>query len=189
MEERHHLHDAERVLCSLRPTVAWLCMGLLRCGGTALLVGIPVYFFGNMFLGLLGIPSLGLPHVLTVVFLAYLFLVLRCFSLWRASMFRVTTDRFLLQLPRLFVRAPLRTVKWAQYQESRVGRGNVLDLCFRARPLVIRYGSGEEDQFTFPSLPHAADLKHYLDKVDSVLKGGRSAELKPFILKRRGERW
>lgn len=189
MEERHHLHDAERVLCALRPSGGWLLCGFLRCAGSALLVGVPVYFCVNIFLGFLGVSSLGLPYVFTFMLFAYVALVLRCCSLWRTSVFRVTTDRLLLQIPRTFFPAPLRTVKWAQYQESRVGRGNVFDLFFHAHPLSIRYGSGEDDQLCYPSLPCAADLKHYLDKVDSALKGGRSAELKSFVLKRRGERW
>ncbi|MBI1934395.1 hypothetical protein HYS30_01885 [Candidatus Peregrinibacteria bacterium] len=189
MEERQYLHDAERVLCTLRPSAGWLFLGLLRCLGHALLLGVSAYIFVNVLLSFLGIPPLGFSLLFIFLLLAGFFLFLRCLSLWRASVFRVTTDRILLNPPQVFFRAPLRTVKWAQYQESRIGRGNVFDLLFRARPLLIRYGSGEEDQFCYPSLPRARDLKHYLDQVDSALKGGRSAELRPFILQRRGERW
>lgn len=189
MEERQYLHDAERVLCALRPSVGWLCLGFLRCAGYALLLGISVYIFLNLLLSLSGASPAGFPVLFLFLFCAGILLTLRCLTLWRASVFRVTTDRMLLHFPQVFFHAPPRTVKWAQYQESRVGRGNMFDLLFRARPLLIRYGSGEEDQFSYPSLPCAQDLKHYLDKVDSALKVGRSAELKPFVLKKRGERW
>lgn len=189
MEERQYLHDAERVLCALRPSVGWLLLGFLRCTGHALLGGTTLYVFANLLLSILGTSPLGFPVLFSFFILVGFFLMFRCVSLWRTSAFRVTTDRILLHFPQVFFRAPLRTVKWAQYQESRVGRGNMFDLLFRARPLLIRYGSGEEDQFYYPSLPCSADLKHYLDKVDSTLKAGRSAELKPFVLKRRGERW
>lgn len=189
MEGRQYLHDAERVLCALRPSSGWLFLGLFRCLGHALLLGISAYIFMNLLLSIFSTAPVGFPVLFLFLFLAVFLLALRCIFLWRGAVFRVTTDRILLHFPQVFFRALPRTVKWAQYQESRVGRGNVFDLLFRARPLQIRYGSGEEDQFSYPSLPCTADLKHYLDKVDSAIKGGRSAELKPFVLKRRGERW
>lgn len=189
MEERQYLHDAECVLCALRPSAGWLCLGLLRCFGYAALLGVSAYIVVNLLLSLAGTAPVGFSMLSLFLFLAGLLFTLRCIALWRRAVFRVTTDRILLSPPQVFFHAPLRTVKWAQYQESRVSHGTVFDLLFHARPLLIRYGSGEEDQFSYPSLPCARDLKHYLDKVDSALKGGRSAELKPFVLKKRGERW
>lgn len=189
MEERQYLHDAERVLCALRPSAGWLLLGLLRCLGYALLLGISSYVFVNLLLSIFGTTPVGFPVLFLFLLFAGFLLTLRCIALWRVAVFRVTTDRILLSPPQVFFRAPLRTVKWAQYQESRVGHGTVFDFLVHARPLLIRYGSGEEDQFSYPSLPCARDLKHYLDKVDSALKGGRSAELKPFVLKKRWERW
>ena len=189
MEERRYLHDAERVLCALRPSTAWLGVGFVLCTGYAVLISVPFFVVLNVALAGSGLQPLSFIFLLLFFVVVHCSVFLRCFFLWKTSSFRVTTDRMLLQLPGVLFRPSLRTIKWAQYQESRTRRGNILDMVFRARSLCVRYGSDDGDRLCFPSLLHTKDLKHYLDKVDSAVKTGMVAGLKQFVLKRQGERW
>ena len=132
---------------------------------------------------------------------------------WQRAELRVTTDRLLLQYPsallypsRMNVRWVSRTggmmryitqpfgtgtltVKWSQFQEAQVARPSLLDLFWRTRPLLLRYGSADaEREVVFPSLPYASDLKHYLDKVDSAVRSGQAEHLRSFVLKPKGQR-
>ncbi len=129
---------------------------------------------------------------------------------WKEATFRVTNERILLEYkhgilvhPMMPVAADpaakgkhkakeytLVTIKWNQYQESSLPSAGIINSLFGVRPLAIRYGSADGHMIAFfPSLPYAKDLKHYLDKVDSAVRHGHESELKPFILKPKGQRY
>lgn len=134
-------------------------------------------------------------------------IALRRWQVWSHSAFRVTSERILLQSPLGFFHSPLRTIKWAQYQESYTGhqplespkhvkthddegsRRHFTDYFFAARPLCIRFGTPDAHQEAcFPSLRYANDLKHYLDKVDSAVRRNDLPSVHPFVAKPKGKR-
>ena len=189
MDARSHLHEAERLLCSMRPSRGYLVGSCVR--------GLIDGAVGAVILSLLGagigwfawevVPSpwlLPLPFALVTGLSWYV-----RWSTWASATFRVTTERILLEYPTSAFGCTLVTVKWAQYQESSTGNAGLLDALAGAKALCIRYGTADaEREACFPSLRHAKDLKHYLDKVDSAVRKGEIAALRPFVAKPKGQR-
>ncbi len=208
-----HLHDHERLLCSIRPSGAALGAVVVR----TLIDGIVGAAAGwGAALLLAGLADIAVAPVAVAACAALVVAAVTGWSrvgAWRRAELRVTTDRVLLQYPsallypsRMNVRWVSRTggtmryiiqpfgtgtltVKWSQFQEAQVARPSLLDLFWRSRPLLLRYGSADaEREVVFPSLPYASDLKHYLDKVDSAVRSGQAKDMRPFVLKPKGQR-
>jgi ABC-type multidrug transport system fused ATPase/permease subunit len=208
MDDRVHLHEGETLLCSLRPSAAVLIHGVLRSILESLVLGV-VIFIALLFIITLDVALWS--AVLVFVLLTIMF-SLRRGQHWKSASVRVTTERLLFQyacaLPEpkhekvihdgpggfgiadLFFGGSLKTVKWAQYQESEVAeRAGVLDVFLRSRTLKIRYGTADaQRELLYNSVPFAHDLKHYLDKVDSAVRNGTVASVRPFVAKPRGKR-
>jgi len=207
MDGREYLHDGELLYVQLHPTKAALIAQLTRFVCLTAAVGIAVailLWFGLTAAGIRVHPLWLAPLPLVLAFLSGWV----THGHWRAARFRVTNERILLEYkdgilvhpmmpvasdPKTAKRKPkaysLVTIKWNQYQESSLPAGSLIDTLIGARPLAIRYGSADGHMIAFfPSLPFAKDLKHYLDKVDSAVRRGQEAEVKPFVLKPRGQR-
>ena len=184
MDEHVHLHEHEQLLLNMRPSIALFVRGVLWSVASSILVALLLMLILG---GLLNASA-------SVVFawsfaLAFLVLTLRSYLQWRHASFRVTTERILLQAPLSLLHHVHRTIKWSQYQESDLVQRGPIDLLFFVRTLKIRYGAADSKLFvSFPSLPFAEDIKHYLDKIDSAVRRSDVASLKPFIAKVRGKR-
>jgi|GEM_PF-2693748 hypothetical protein len=213
MEDRSFLHDGERLLCSVCPSISVLLSRLL---GRTLIEGGVVGIVLALTISLVQLLEEFRPSLLSFVVIllgSYALLAFQQWRGWRRSRLRVTSERILLEDPptltvhpfisirwvhrrrdRLeeavqFVREPTITIKWPQYQESHVGLRGFWDFLFRARPISVRYGTADaEREACFPALAWASDLKHYLDKVDSAVRNRTIEGLRPFIEKRRGRR-
>jgi len=189
MADRIHLHDAEVLLYYTRPTGSLLVAGCLRGGVDALMAaGILYVAGGTAYWAAEG----SFPDILW--FISAFVLCLAGFSWakyrqWARCSLSVTTERIMLDTPKGFSHVSSRTVKWPQFQESSVSSGGPLAVFWRSKTLCLRYGSSDaEVVLTFPSLRHAKDLKHYLDKADTLIRKNQIAELKPFVEKPRGQR-
>ena len=184
MDEHIHLHEGEHLLLMVHPSIAYFLRGIIR----SLIDGI----LAAVVLTLLVVVLLQFAFLLTfftIWLIATSFLVFLRYRHWRHSLLRVTTERILLQHAASFFSLPLRTIKWSQYQESALGHRSILDIPFRVRSLVIRYGAADSKLYlSFPAVPLAHDIKHFLDKIDSAVRRGQTAGLKPFEFKPRGER-
>ncbi len=188
MDALSHLHTGEKLLCSLHASKAALVRMLLRGAGEGLIVAvvINILLFAAVFFAQVTLPVF--VWVILALLCISLFLWLRWRG-WQHGLFRVTTERILMASPYALFHAPLHTIKWSQYQESEVGHRHALDLVFLARPLKIRYGTADaKNEVIFPSVRYAEDLKHFLDKVDSAVRGGNTASLNVFVAKPRGKR-
>ncbi len=188
MDEHAHLHDGETLLCSVRASIAGLLSSLARGLLEGLLFGAIVGMAGAF-----GVAALGwsfgpwIGAALGVIALGYV--LYHRVHLWKTTKLRITTERILVPEPGPFLHPPLHTVKWPQYQESHVGHKKPVDFLFGSNPLFIRYGTADaHKEVRFPSLRYAEDIKHYLDKVDSAVRRGDVASLKPFIAKPKGKR-
>jgi hypothetical protein len=188
MREQRFLHEGERLLCTQGSTPAVFLYGIVR-GLMETLVGLIIIMVGIGAVALFA--GIDIPWVLIAI-LAFILLcsiLAQRYRIFRHAALRITTERILIGNPLHFFHAPEHTIKWPQYQESTVGRRSPMDLLFFSRPLRIRYGTADAKQeIAFPSLLYAEDLKHYLDKVDSLVRSGKGADLKPFIAKPRGKR-
>src|SRR3989344_1929332 len=151
MEDRTYLHDAERVLCVLRPGWSFLLRSAFRGIADALIAGTILFVFLSLVFSFYFDATYDLFYWVPTVGISYGAILARRWYLWSDASFRMTTDRLLLRFPGSFFHPPLRTIKWAQYQESRVARGDLFDHLFRVRPICIRYGSSEVDQMCFPA--------------------------------------
>ncbi len=185
MSDRY-LHESERLLVNRRSSPALLIAMALR----GLLEGL----LFAMVLGAVLVPLTGsleaamLPWAILGA-LAVAGIVAWRVRRWRHATLRVTTERILVEDPRSFFHAPMKTIKWSQFQECEVGHRMLLDLFFLARPLRIRYGTADAKfEAQFPSLTYAEDLKHFFDKVDSAVRRNELQNLKPFVAKPRGKR-
>lgn len=183
MDDRSFLHDGETLLVNLRPAnsvyVLEIAIGIIEAT-----------VFGAVVVGALwsfAWQSLSLSA--SIMSLLYIVSGVRSYKHLKHSSFRVTTERILILHHHSIFKEPLKTIRWDQYQESLVGRRNILDIFVGARPITIRYGNPDSKDFAhFPSVYYAEDLKHYLDKAYSLVRTGKKDELKPFILKPRGQR-
>ena len=183
MDDRNFLHDGETLLVNLRPAgsvyVVDFFKGLLEGFVVGAVVIFPVWYFAQM------APLLAYAAIL----LSCVLMIYRRMRHLKHSSFRVTTERILMLHHHSLFKEPLKTIRWDQYQESFVDRRSILDILFGVRPITIRYGNPDSKDFWhFPAVPFAEDLKHYLDKAYSLVRSGKSTELRPFILKARGKR-
>jgi hypothetical protein len=187
-DERAHLHDGEVLLCSVRATPAaflsslgWALLDAAAIG----ILGVAALLFSSGPLNVEIAPFVyAVPFVIIFVLSAFL-----RFRVWRHALFRLTTERILLEFPGRLFHSPVRTIKWSQYQESFAGHKSLFDFFFGSRPLVIKFGTAEaKSETSFPSLTYAVDLKHFMDKIDSAVRRADTASLKPFVLKGKGER-
>lgn len=189
MNDSLHLHEGERLLCSVRSSGALLLRLWLRSlfDGVALGAVLALLLFLCMWaLGLGGAVVWLLPACPVVAFLGSAALRYRR---WRDAGLRVTTERILVEMATGALSSFQATIKWSQYQESHVERPHPLDLFFGSRTLTIRHGSADATRHVYAqSVRLATDLKHYLDKVDAVLRQGRADDLRPFVAKPRGQR-
>jgi hypothetical protein len=178
------LHTNERLLCNLRASPSALIMRMLRGVVDALLstlvVSAGVYFLYYIVFGEL--PGLWLPIVILILSLA--FCVYRKYHTWSNCVFRVTTDRILIDIHNSMFSHPIHTIKWSQYQESYLNHRNMFDYFFNSRPICIRFGFPDSNtKSCFLSVEYAQDLKHYLDKVDSAYRAGKIADIPGFVPK------
>lgn len=189
MADRIHLHDAEVLLYAARPTGALLAAGCLRGALDALIAAGVLYIAA----GAASWSAQGEFPGVAWFFVAYvLCLALFCWikaRQWASCSLRITTERIMLEYPEGFRGTVSRTVKWPQLQESFVASAGLLGAFWRSKTLCLRYGSSDaEVVLRFPSLRHATDLKHYLDKADTLIRKNQLADLKPFVEKPRGQR-
>ena len=189
MDDRSYLHDGERLLLKMNPGIPLLIRGYCRALVEAISMAalLTLVLLGIFWLSL----SLLLPWEIAIAIAVCLFGLLCWYrtKLWRTAALRVTSDRILLQSPGAFSLESLKTIKWNQYQESATKKGGLLEMFFGVKNLILRYGTADaQRQAVFPALPYATDIKHYLDKVDSAVRGGKIAEIKAFVPKPRGKR-
>lgn len=189
MSDHGHLHDGEHLLVKLHASPAMLVTGLLRALLDAVVLTI-VLSIVTFAIGWLVFATAPAWYVYLLLFiLSYALMGYVRWSFWKHSDFIVTTERILLHYRYTLFSGPMHTVKWAQFQEGLVQRKKPLELLFGGHELSIRYGTADAHHIaSFPSLPYANDLKHYLDKIDSAVRHGSIAEVKPFVLKPRGRR-
>lgn len=206
MDDRSHLHDAEVLLCSLRSSPAMLLWLAVRGILDAVIIGAilsVVLFLVSVFFDV----SLGVWMYAVLFVVTYAYVLWQRWRVWNHALFRITSERILLQDPHAFFHSPLRTVKWSQYQESYTGhqpqestqrpheshhhvsQRQFFDYFFGSRPICIRYGTADARfEAEFPSLRYAHDVKHYLDKVDSAVRRNDLSSIKPFVAKPKGKR-
>lgn len=189
MDSRSHLHDAEQLLLSMHPGTALLVRGLLQGIVDAFVATIVVSLavLAALWFGFETLPPL---YVYVLIFIvSYGLIAWRKHVLWSKSSLRVTTDRILMQYPKRLSMGSLKTIKWNQYQESYTSKGGALNVLFRSKQLCVRYGTADAHNLAcFPSVSYAVDVKHYMDKVDSSVRSGKIAEVKPFVAKPKGHR-
>jgi hypothetical protein len=184
-----NLHDGERLLVKLHASPAMLVTGLLRALIDAAVLTV-ILSIATALLGFFAFDALPAWYVYLALFiLAYGVMAYVRWRFWSHSDFVVTTERILLHYRRTLLNEPMHTVKWNQFQEGFVERKKPLEILLGGHGLGIRYGTADAHHVaTFPSLPYANDLKHYLDKVDSAVRAGTINDVKPFVLKPRGRR-
>lgn len=188
MHDQRYLHEGERLLCTQRSTPAVLLRSLTRGILEAITASVAV----GIVIAIIAI-SLGgtIPWIiLTVISVILLGLIIvKRYFIFSEALLRITTERILLSEPMHLFHAPMHTIKWTQYQESEAGHKTFLDFFFGSRPLVIRSGTADaRHEVHYPSLYYAEDIKHYLDKVGSLIRAGKVNEIREFIAKPRGKR-
>lgn len=184
MSQNLHLAAHEKLLLSLKPAgsvvIKELFLGIIE----GAILGAIVWSVGLIFLQeeLSVIPLI----IGIIVLLAAIF---RRFKSTRHEVLTVTTDRIMVLMHEKFFFHRMHTLKWTQYQECIVERRSPLDVFFGARPLSIRYGAADSKLFLHVmAIPYAADIKHYFDKIDGLIRRNALAEINPFILKKKGQR-
>ena len=188
-ESRLFLHDREVLLCEQRSSGAALTQSLVLGLLDALFLGIGLAIVLALIQWLAVGVVCGVWWYVGAFVLSEVLIIIKRTQVWKASRFRITSERILLQNPIALLMQPIETVKWPQYQESHAGSKSLLDLFFLSRPLHIRYGTADAKlEVHFPSLVWGHDLKHYLDKVDSAYRAHQAEAVPAFVAAPRGKR-
>lgn len=189
MGEHTYLHDAEVLLCRARPTVALLVASCLRGLLNALLVaGVVFLIVGSIIWNVYG-SFPGMAWFIVIYVTCALLFCIAAYRQWTRVQLRITSERILLDRPKHLTSISTRTIKWPQFQESFTKSGGPLAAFWRSKTLCIRFGSSDGEMIlTFPCLRLAKDIKHYLDKADTLIRKNQVSELRPFVEKPRGQR-
>jgi hypothetical protein len=189
MDERAHLHDGERLLHAAHPArsvlVGWTVQGIVTSLIAAAAGALAIVAVFNLF-------GLSVSWWIVAPILAALLLYLSvggAKARWNKTLLRITTERILLVYPKSPFSYHQKTIKWNQFQESSTGSAGFLQMFGKAKQLKIRYGSSDAPLLAvFPAIPHAQDVKHYLDKVDSAVRRNALDDVKAFVAKPKGRR-
>ncbi len=188
MHDQRFLHEGERLLCTQRSSYGVLIQSMLVGILEGITAGVAVGIVMGTVALLQGFAIPWIAIALVLLLMIVLVEVLR-YRVYAHAVFQITTERILVSEPMHLFHAPMHTVKWTQYQESEAGHKNFFDAIFLSRPLLIRSGTADaRHEVKYPSLYYAEDLKHYLDKVDSLIRAGKAAEIREFVAKPRGKR-
>lgn len=130
-------------------------------------------------------------------------LMFRQWQCWKRTIIVITSQRIIVEgynlrlsegnehkRHRSTFRAAQQTIQWSTYQESIFSGSLHTWWNPNTGSLTIRHGTAEASRkVTLTLLPYALDLKHYLDKIQSlkVAKIGDS-ELPAFVRAKRGKR-
>ena len=188
MHDNLHLADHETLLLSVKPSVSVLITEAILGLFEGMVLGLLVWFLGTIAAdGSENIFLTAMPGFLAALVVIGAFV--RRVRSARHTVFTVTSDRILaLTHDKIFFHK-LHTLKWNQYQECTVGRPGPLDFVSSARPLSIRYGNADSKLFLHVTpIAYASDVKHFLDKIDGLIRRNSLAEVRPFIAKPRGKR-
>ena len=187
MPDIPHQHENERTLFRTRRSYGALLIAFFHSlwqGSIAgvfvlLLVGGSWFLFFNEaseFLMLL-IPA-------TVALLAW-----RRFAIWRDVTFTITSQRIISHQYHTLLKSSTSAIQWERYQGSEYEAG-LLDRLTNTGTLTIHYGTMDAAKnLKIIRLPWAQDLKHYMDKIQSLRAANTSdANLPQFVPKKKGKR-
>jgi hypothetical protein len=188
MHDNLHLADHETLLLSAKPSISVVITEAILGLFEGVVLGLLVWFLGTLAVSsgenewFKAIPA-------TLAALVFLGACVRRIKASRHTVFTVTSDRILaLTHDKIFFHK-LHTLKWNQYQECTVGRPGPLDVFSSARALSIRYGNADSKLFLHVTpIAYASDVKHYLDKIDGLIRRNSLSEVRPFIAKPKGKR-
>src|SRR3989344_3243042 len=195
------LHTNERVLYRGRRSVGALLRGILRGFLQGVVTGIVLMGIGTAAFTLAG-WDVSLLMLGIVVSLCGALLALWQWRLWRETTLTITSQRIIVDgydlflgegnkesRYRAFFKSAQQTIRFETYQES-VFDGGPVSTIINAGALTIRHGTAEASRkVTLTSLPFAQDLKHYLDKIQSLkVTKVPDPDLPAFVPARRGKR-
>jgi len=113
----------------------------------------------------------------------------RRYAIWKRTIFTITSERILIHLYETTFRDATHTIAWRTFQESEY-TGGLWDHLFNTGEITIRYGTEAAQRVvSIGPIPYALDLKHYLDKINALIKQQvRSSELPGFVPAKKGKR-
>ncbi len=183
-----HQHENERVLYRTRLSLGVFCRILIDdleiLGIIALVLGFAIAALWNALMG----EGTLIVAILTTALLV-LFLLWHSIHRYRATTFVISSERLLFHHYPSHFRSSTQTVRWDAYQES-VYEGGPLDALTNSGTLTIRYGGADAlREMIIHSLPWAIDIKHYLDKIQSLKAAGTDSRSLPlFMPAKKGKR-
>jgi hypothetical protein len=201
MDDTSNILSNERILCRTRRSRIALFHGIVIGFLYGLIIGAAGGAVAGSLIGVATGTFSGLEFF-TVFGIILFIAVWRTIVAWRGTVLTITSKRILLQSfdvllgsgkererYKSLLRATTQTVRWDVYQEG-VYEGGIIDRLGNMGSLTIRYGTADAARsFTLTSLPFASDLKHYCDKVHSlVVEKVPDSELPAFVPKKKGKR-
>ena len=113
----------------------------------------------------------------------------RRYAIWKRTTFTLTSECILIHLYETTFRDATHTIAWRTFQESEY-TGGIWDHLFNTGQITIRYGTEAAQRgVSIRPIPYALDLKHYLDKINTLVKQQvRASELPAFVPAKKGER-
>ena len=126
---------------------------------------------------------------LVVIFITVVGFLCRRYAIWKRTTFTITSERILIHLYETIFRDTTHTIAWRTFQESEY-TGGFWDHLFHTGTITIRYGTEAAQRVVSISpIPYALDLKHYLDKINALVKQQvRAGALPAFVPAEKGER-
>ena len=113
----------------------------------------------------------------------------RRYAIWKRTTFTITSERILIHLYETTLRDATHTIAWRTFQESEY-TGGLWDHLFNTGAVAIHYGTEAAQRVvSIRPIPYALDLKHYLDKINALVRQHVPAsELPAFVPAKKGKR-
>lgn len=180
--------ESERILYRTRRSAWALALRLLQSLWQGAIAGIVLALLGGgVWYFLFG--SVPVFLFVLIVFLTIVLLGWRRYYIWKYTALTITTDRILVHLYATLFRDVTHTVPWRSFQES-IYEGGFFDHLLNTGTLTIRYGTMDAQRSaSLWNVPYAYDLKHYLDKIQSLIAAKTpGSELPAFVPVKKGKR-
>lgn len=187
MESAPQQIDDERILYRTRRSLRGLLVRLFEGFWEGSIVGfLLALFVSGAWVSLVGGGAL-IAGLLTILITEAAFLYRR-YSIWKRTTFTITSECILIHLYETTFRDATHTVAWRTFQESEY-TGGLWDHLFNTGKITIRYGTEAAQRVvSIWPIPYALDLKHYLDKINTLVKQQvRGSELPLFVPPQKGK--
>lgn len=187
MSSIRHQHEDERILFRTRRSYGALLIPLLHSVWQGTIAGtFALLIIGGSWYVFFGEAS---DYFMLIIPFTIILLAWRRYVIWQNITFTITTKRIISHQYHSIFTSSTYAIQWDRYQGSEYAAG-ALDRLTNTGALTIQYGTMDAAKsLKIIRLPWAQDLKHYMDKLQSLRASNTpDINLPLFVPAKRGKR-